>query len=148
MTILAVAQDAAQGADLDLQIQFLDEGLRPGSGNQLFLPDHVARALDQSGEDVKSATAEKHRLVALKQKPLRSNEPERAKRDRISVHGQSAGFGSFYPILLDWRQSEPPRPAQGRSLAVVRMPGSERRAAQSAWLITRAYNRYVDFTAS
>src|SRR6266478_5585272 len=38
---LAVTEGAAQGAHLDLEVRFLDERLRPGSGDQLFLGDHL-----------------------------------------------------------------------------------------------------------
>ena len=76
---MAVAEGAAQGADLDLQIRFFDERFRPGSGYQLVLADHLAGAFDQSGQDVEGAAAEPHRLVALEQQPLRCKEPVRAK---------------------------------------------------------------------
>ena len=92
---LAVAEGAAQRADLDLQVCFFDEGFRPGSGDQLLLADHLAGALDQSGQDVEGAAAEPHRLVALEQEPLRCEEPERAKRDRASVHGAAPRLTLF-----------------------------------------------------
>ena len=101
MVALAVAEGATQSADLNLQIRFFDERLRPGSGDQLLLADHLAGAFDQSGQDVEGAAAEPHWLVALEQEPLRCKEPERAKRDRVSVHGGYAGFTYFYLILLD-----------------------------------------------
>ena len=108
MAALAVAEGAAQGADLNLQICFFDEGLRPASGYQLFLADHLAGTFDQSGENVEGAAAEPHRLVALEQKPLRGKEPERAKRDRESIRGSGSRIHSaFYQILLD-RASESP----------------------------------------
>jgi hypothetical protein len=88
MAVLAVAEGAPERADLNLQIRVLDKRLRPGSGDQFLLANHLARALDQSGEDVKTAAAEPHRPVALEQEPLRRKEPKRAKRDdRISAHG-------------------------------------------------------------
>ena len=103
---LAVAEGTAQGADLNLQVRLFDERLRPGASDQFFLADHLAGAFDQSGENVKGAAAEPHWLVALKQKPLLCKEPERAKRDRVSVHEeQVAGVTSFYPILPDWGQT-------------------------------------------
>jgi len=79
MAVLAVAEGAPQRADLNLQIRFLDECLRPGSGYQFLFADHFARALDQSREDIKGAAAEPHRLVALEQKPPLGKEPKRAK---------------------------------------------------------------------
>src|SRR6185295_937870 len=79
MAALTVAEGTAQSADLNLQIRVLDERFRPGSGDQFLLADHLAGAFDQSGQDVEGAAAEPHRLVALKQEPLRCNEAERAK---------------------------------------------------------------------
>src|ERR1700730_10296836 len=49
---LAIAQGAAQGADLDLQVRLFDEGLRPSSGYELILADYLTRAFDQRGENV------------------------------------------------------------------------------------------------
>jgi len=85
------SKDAAQGAHLNLQVRFFDECLRPGFGDQLLFADHLAGAFDQRGQNVKSAAAHPHRLVALEQEPLRCKEPVRAKRDRVFVHGQVAG---------------------------------------------------------
>src|SRR5689334_25437160 len=95
MAALAVAEGAAQGADLDLQVRFFDERSRPGSGYQLLLADHLAGAFDQGGQDVEGAAAEPHRLVALEQEPPRRKQPERAKRDRASVHGSGPGSPSL-----------------------------------------------------
>ena len=96
---LAVAEGAAQGAHLNLQVRFFDERLRPGSGDQFLLADHLAGAFDQGGQDVKGAAAEPHRLVALEQEPLRCKEPVRAKRDRVFVH---EGRLPEYLILLNF----------------------------------------------
>ena len=96
IAVLAVAEGAAQGADLNLEICFFNVGLRPGPGDQFLFADHLAGAFDQSGQDVKGAAAQPHRLVALEQKPLRRKEPERPKRDRVSVHeGRVAGVSLF-----------------------------------------------------
>src|SRR6266436_7545314 len=67
---LAIAQGAAQGADLDLQVRVVDEGTRPGSGFKVILADYLTRAFEQRGQDVKGTAAEAHRLVAFKQQPL------------------------------------------------------------------------------
>src|SRR5882672_3276584 len=77
---LPVAEGAAQGADLNLQVRLFDERLWPRASHQLFLADHFAATLDQSDENVEGAIAEPHRIVALQQQPLRRKEPERAKR--------------------------------------------------------------------
>jgi hypothetical protein len=60
--------------------------LRPGSGYQLLLGDHLAGPSDQSGQDVEGAATQPHRFVPFKQKPLRCMQPERAKGDCESVH--------------------------------------------------------------
>jgi hypothetical protein len=75
--------------------------LRPGAGDQLLLTDHLAGALDQSGEDVEGPAAEPYRRVALKQEALRCKKPIRAKRYRLFVHGAGPGFTYFYHFLLD-----------------------------------------------
>jgi hypothetical protein len=91
MAALAVAEGTAQSADLNLQIRFLDERLRPRSGYQFALADHLAGAFDQRSQDLEGAAAEPHGPIALKQEPLRRKQPERAKRDRVSIHGLLAG---------------------------------------------------------
>ena len=85
---LAVAESSAQGADLNLQICFFHECLRPDTRYQCLLGDHFAGPFNQSGEDVESTTAEPHGLVTLEQEPSCCDEPERAERDRGSVHGE------------------------------------------------------------
>src|SRR5882724_11774404 len=100
MAALAVAEGAAQSADLNLQIRFFDEGLRPGSGDELLLADHLAGALDQRGQDVEGAAAEPHRLVAFEQEALRCVKSERAKRDRNSIHGADPSLPLFTEFYL------------------------------------------------
>ncbi|HEY1941205.1 MAG TPA: hypothetical protein VGH40_03695 [Roseiarcus sp.] len=97
MPFLAVAEDAPQSADLNLQIRFLDERLRPGSGYQLLLADHFASMFEQNREDIERAAAEPYRLIALEQKPLRRKEPKRPKRDRITVHKEARRVPLFLP---------------------------------------------------
>jgi hypothetical protein len=60
--------------------------LRPGSGDQLLLADHLFGTLDQKGKNVEGAATEPYRPVALKQEPLLRVEQERTKRDWASVH--------------------------------------------------------------
>src|SRR5258708_3689880 len=97
---LAVAKSAAQSAHLNLEIRFFDVRFRPGPRDQFLFADHLASACDQSGQDVKGAAAESHRLTALEQEPLRCKEPVRAKRDRVFVHGgrspESTNFTQIY----------------------------------------------------
>src|SRR6185369_5378127 len=79
MAALAVAEGAAQGAYLNLEIRVFDVRFRPGPRDQFLFADHLSRAFDQAGQDVKGAAAEPHRLIALEQEPLRCKEPVRAK---------------------------------------------------------------------
>jgi hypothetical protein len=64
--------------------------LRPGSGDQLLLADHLAGKFDERAQDVKGAADEPHRLVALEEEPLlrqqvKGPEGDRAfGRDRIN----------------------------------------------------------------
>jgi hypothetical protein len=88
-TVLAVAEGAAQSTHLDLQIGFLNEGSRPGAGDQLFLANHFAGAFDQGRQDLEGAAAQPHRLIPLEQQSLRCQEPERPKRNRVCVHVRS-----------------------------------------------------------
>src|SRR6185312_16607353 len=97
MAALAVAKGAAQRADLNLQIRFLDERLRPSPTYQLLFADYLPAAFDQGSQDVEGAAAEPHRLVAVEQETLLCKEPERAKRDRVSVHGIPRRICPFLP---------------------------------------------------
>jgi hypothetical protein len=96
MTALAVAEGAAQRADLNPQIRFLDERLRPSPSYQFLFADYLAAAFDQSSQDVEGAAAEPHRPVVLEQETLLCKELERAKRDRVSIHGIPR---RIYPFL-------------------------------------------------
>ncbi len=101
MAALAVAEGAAQRAYLNLHVRVFDECLRPRAGHQLLFADHLAGAFDQSSQNVEGTAAEPHRPVGLEQKPLRSKEPERTKRDRVAVQGDGCRrHPSFFPIFL------------------------------------------------
>jgi len=97
---LAIAQGAAQRADLHLQVCVFDDGIRPGSGFKVILADYLARAFEQRRKDVKGTAAEAHRLVAFKQQPLCCEKPERAKGCGLSIHG------FFYRFLLHRRHTK------------------------------------------
>src|SRR5271170_3368478 len=100
---LTVAKSAAHCADLNLQIRFFHERLRPNSGYEFLFADNLAGAFDQSGQDVKRPVAEPRRHIAFEQEPPRHKEPERAKGDRASIHGAAYRVPRFYSILLDPR---------------------------------------------
>jgi hypothetical protein len=79
MAVLAITKSATQGADLNLEVSLFDKCLRPGAGYQIFLCHHLASAFDEGGQDIKGTAAQPDRLVALKQEPLGSKQPEWAK---------------------------------------------------------------------
>jgi hypothetical protein len=70
MAALAIAKRTPQGADLHLEVRFLDEGLGPGARYEFVLADHLACSLDEDGQDVEGAATEPYWLVAVEQKPL------------------------------------------------------------------------------
>jgi hypothetical protein len=84
----------------DLQIRIFDKCLGPGSGNQFLLVNHLAGVFDQGGEDVKGATAEPHRVLALEQEPLRCKQPKWSKSDRAAIHGLVSD--SAPTVARDW----------------------------------------------
>jgi hypothetical protein len=49
MAVMALAEGAAQGADLNPKGCVFDEGLRPGAGDQFLLADNFAGAFDEGG---------------------------------------------------------------------------------------------------
>jgi hypothetical protein len=79
MIALAIAESAAQGTDLYLQVRFFDKSLWPCSGDQFLFADYLAGTLDERGQDVKGATAEPHRPASLEQEPLRCMQLEWSK---------------------------------------------------------------------
>ena len=73
-----------------------------------------------SAQDVKGATAEPHRLVALEQEPLRWNEAERAKRDRACVHEVASPNSLFFTrFYLTAARARGPAAAQVELARVV-----------------------------
>src|SRR4029077_17962785 len=95
---LAVAQGTAQRRDLDLEVAFLDEDLRPDPGDQLFLRNHPAGVVGKNGENVQGAATEAHRLTAFEQQPLAWQQAERAQRNR--AFSRPAGCPRWLNFLL------------------------------------------------
>ena len=70
MAALAVAQGAAQGADLDLQVASSTKIFGQALAISSSLPTTSTGAFDKNGQDVQGAAAEAHRLIAFEQQPL------------------------------------------------------------------------------
>jgi hypothetical protein len=64
----AIAQDFADGGDVDPQVSLLDERVGPDAGNDFFLGDNFACPLDQRGQDFERPAAEMERPLAFEQK--------------------------------------------------------------------------------
>lgn len=64
----AIAQNFADGGDVDPQVSVLDERVGPDAGNDFFLGDNFPRPLDQGGQDFECPAAEVERLLAFEQK--------------------------------------------------------------------------------
>ncbi len=67
---MAIAEHAAQRGDLDLQIAFLDDDVRPDALHQLVLGHELAMPLDQGDQDLERTAAEPERGVAFEQQSL------------------------------------------------------------------------------
>ena len=79
----ARAQGLAQRGDVDAQVRFLDEGVRPHALQQLFLGDHVARALDQRHQQVEGPRGDLDQRVAAPQDAALAVEAEGAEAERL-----------------------------------------------------------------
>jgi len=78
----SIAQRPPQGAYLEFEISLLDKGASPDAGHQLVFADQLPGALHQSGQDIKRAAAQTHRVIVFEQKSLCRNQAEGAERDR------------------------------------------------------------------
>src|SRR5271165_6262351 len=67
---LAVAERSAQRRNLDLEITFLDVGMRPDAGDQVILGNELARPIEQCKEDIEGAAAQANGLARVQQQPL------------------------------------------------------------------------------
>ena len=77
---------------MNREVGRLNENIGPNAGHQILLADQLSVAFKQNGQDFKSATSERHGLVAFQQKELRSKQ---AKRPEGNFCWRRAGwFGS------------------------------------------------------
>ena len=76
-----VSQGPSEGRDVDLQVAFLDEGLRPDAGPQLLLAHQFARAFDERQQYFECAASDSNRLAALHERPPLGNEDEGTEQD-------------------------------------------------------------------
>jgi len=88
---VTVAEDAAQSADLDLEVGFLNERVRPGSGDQPLLAGYLARAFDQGSWNVECAAAEP---VPTRRPAKRWNRPNEMKVPLWLLPAPQAGSGA------------------------------------------------------
>ena len=75
-----VAEQFAQGGDVDAQVGLFDEGVRPDPLEQVFLADQVFSAVDQRNQQIQRPAAEPQRLAIAQQNPACRIQPERPKR--------------------------------------------------------------------
>src|SRR5580658_7660000 len=106
MGALAIAEDPAQRADLNLQIRFFHECLWPDARHQCLFGDHLAGPFNQCGENIERTAAEPHGLVALEQEPPRRNAPNEMAG---SLMARPPGSRFILPILPGGA-SDGPRP--------------------------------------
>ena len=107
---LSVAEGAAQGGDMDLQIALFHEGVGPYAVEQLLLAQDLARPLQKGDQDVAGTAAEVHRLIAFEQQLLRGKQPEGAKGDFARLFGLVPGHPS--PLRLVSLTARARRPIQ------------------------------------
>jgi hypothetical protein len=74
-----------------------DESIGPNASHQVVLADQLFVAFKQSNQDFRSATSERHGLVAFQQKELRSKQAKRS--DRNFCRRCAGWFGS---LLEEW----------------------------------------------
>lgn len=79
---MTVTKRPAQGSDVDPEIAFFDERIRPNTPNQLLLRDELAGAFGQSDQNIERAAAETNRLVAFQKELLGRKQTKRSERDR------------------------------------------------------------------
>jgi hypothetical protein len=71
-------QGSAKVCDVDLEIAVVDECVRPGNGEKLFLRDKLTRAFDKRREDRKRPAANTHWRASAKEKLSANRQLEHA----------------------------------------------------------------------
>jgi hypothetical protein len=82
---------------MNREVGGLNENIGPNASHQILLADQLSVAFKQSNQDFESATSERHGLVALQQKELRSKQ---AKRSERNLCWRCAGW--FGSLLEEW----------------------------------------------
>jgi hypothetical protein len=72
---------------MDAEIVLLHDGVRPGIGDQLVLSDHLARALDQCHEQIKSPPPEPHGTKILEKHLAVAKQLKRSENENLLAHG-------------------------------------------------------------
>src|SRR6516225_8902195 len=72
----SVAKRPAQCCDVNPEISFFDEGVRPHTRDQILLADNCAGMLSQGNQDIERATAEVDRAAVLEKQLLRWKKPK------------------------------------------------------------------------
>jgi len=70
ISVLSVAQRAAQSRNMDGQICRTDKDIWPNAVGQFLLADKLTCALNQSNQDFQCTTSQRHWLVAFQQQKL------------------------------------------------------------------------------
>src|SRR5215475_10140407 len=78
ISILPVAQHAAQSGHMDRKVSRHDENTRPDVCHQFLLTNDFTCAIKQNDQDLQSAASKRHRFVAFEQKKLRRKEAKRS----------------------------------------------------------------------
>ncbi|WP_280152068.1 hypothetical protein [Piscinibacter sp. XHJ-5] len=80
---MPVSERLAQRRNVRPQAGFLDDGLGPYAGVELFPADHFARSFHQCRQQVECTAAQAHRHAVIQQQSLRPQQLERAEGQRM-----------------------------------------------------------------
>src|ERR1700730_17093987 len=72
---------------MDPQRVLLDDRVGPGAGNEFFLADRLAGALDERHQDLQRAAAETQRLPLVEQHALGGDQSKRPEYEGLVIHG-------------------------------------------------------------
>src|SRR5262249_53160289 len=81
---LVLAKRTAQCSHLDAKIALFDISVGPHAGDEIFLGDQRAGALDQDAKNLERAAAQPQRTLAFKQRMLSGKKAVGAECDRLT----------------------------------------------------------------
>src|SRR5215831_11973026 len=87
ISLSSIAQRLTERCNMNPQSTFIDDGIGPGVGDQLFLGDRFAGVLDQCDQNVERTTTKAQRLTVVEQHSLRRDQPERSEDEGFVIHG-------------------------------------------------------------